>query len=131
MRTREARKGSFCILKSYRLYTTGTLCQSADSTESVQDLAQAVSEFAVTECNGDDDDEPSADINRQAIWKLREWAYRCEGESRRWDHYCQWPSRVTTGYLDLLDVGDDVALLIFIYWAGTSEVSEAGSLVSL
>jgi hypothetical protein len=85
--------------------------------QALQDLAHVVSD-AADDCN-DDDDEASADINRQAFWELREWTFKCEGEPRRWDHYCQWPSRVTTEYLDLLHDGDDVALLIFIYWSGT------------
>jgi len=86
-------------------------------TQALQDLAHVISESAVNECNNDDDD-ASAELNRQAFWELREWAIRCQGEPRRWDHYCQWPSRVTTEYLELLDDGNDVALLIFIHWSG-------------
>jgi hypothetical protein len=86
-------------------------------TQSLQDLAHVVSDTA-DECNSDDD-EATADINRQAFWELKIWAYQCGGEPRRWDQYCQWPSQVTIEYLDLLDDGNDVALLIFIYWSGT------------
>jgi hypothetical protein len=86
-------------------------------THALQDLAHVISESAVNDCN-DDDDEASAEINRQAFWELREWVFQCQGAPRRWDQYCEWPSRVTAEYLDLLNDGHDVALLLFIYWSG-------------
>jgi hypothetical protein len=85
--------------------------------DALQDLALVISDSCESEYS-DDDGEATAEINRQAFCELREWTYSCQGLPRRWEMYCQWPNKVAPEYLDLLADGDDIALLIFIYWAG-------------
>ncbi|KAF2685468.1 hypothetical protein K458DRAFT_403644 [Lentithecium fluviatile CBS 122367] len=81
----------------------------------IKSLERIVS--AAIESANDDDGEETAEISRQAFCELREWASQSEGEPRRWDQYCSWPSKVTPEFLDLLADDDDVALLIFVHWA--------------
>lgn len=56
-------------------------------------------------------------INRQAFQELEKWAIECQGQPRRWYQYAAWPSRISLAFLDVLAMGDDVALLVFIHWA--------------
>lgn len=58
----------------------------------------------------------AADINRQAFGELEKWAMECQGRPRRWDHYQEWPGRVFPEFLDLVAIGDDIALLILVHW---------------
>lgn len=88
----------------------------------MQLLAGVISSAVGNEGN-DNDDEESAEINRQAFWELREWALECEGQPQRWEQYCHWPSKVIPEFLDLLADEDDIALLLLIHWAGTSSSS--------
>ena len=57
------------------------------------------------------------ECNRQAFHDLEKWAMACEGFPKRWDEYQEWPSKLSTHFLDFLASGDDVSLLIFIHWA--------------
>ena len=83
-------------------------------------LAKAIDaiELAISATSSHDDGrEYIADINRRALSKLREWIISSQGQPRRWDQYCSWPAAVPPEYLELLACGDNLALLIFIYWA--------------
>jgi hypothetical protein len=58
----------------------------------------------------------NADVHKQAFWELREWAIECQGNPRTWRHYLIWPAAVCEEYLDLVSSGDEISILIFIYW---------------
>lgn len=58
----------------------------------------------------------NANVHKQAFWELREWVFECEGNPRTWRHYLIWPAAVCEEYLDLVSSGDEISLLIFIYW---------------
>jgi hypothetical protein len=79
----------------------------------------SLSFVVLTVCQIDDscdDGAGPAKVNRQAFLELEKWILECQGRPRRWDQYQEWPSRVLPGFLDLVALGDDTALLVLIHW---------------
>lgn len=52
----------------------------------------------------------------KAIASLAGWARAVNGHPRSWLHFIGWPVAVTPEYLDMLDQGDSLALVIFAHW---------------
>jgi hypothetical protein len=73
-------------------------------------LGSVIAESTVVHATG-------AIVNQQALTELRRWVFACEAHPRRWDQYCDWPGHLQPGFLELLASGDDISLLLVIYWS--------------
>lgn len=62
-------------------------------------------------------DEPhSVEVTSAAVQALIDWNSQCNGCPRTFKEYVLFPGMVSNEYLELLASGDDLALLVLIYW---------------
>ncbi|KAF2649161.1 hypothetical protein K491DRAFT_611401 [Lophiostoma macrostomum CBS 122681] len=79
-------------------------------------IRTAIHRLALVVIRAVENDDTNAEVNRQAFWDLREWVFECQGQPRIFKHLLSWPAEVSDSYMSVLTEGDDVALLILIYW---------------
>jgi hypothetical protein len=80
------------------------------------EMWEALSRLRTAVTSTDAQDVQEREIVGSAVQALMDWARLCNGSPRTWKEYVMFPGAVPAEYLQLLDRGDDRALLILIFW---------------